>query len=85
MWHVTFKNNSDRPIGDIQYRTIYYSETGNVVDKGGIDSPLDKKIIQRVIPAKSTRTVEVNDGFVHSEGVRARFELVDCRFVADSR
>jgi len=85
MWRVTFKNNSDRPIGNIQYRTAYYSETGNLVDKGGVDSPLDKKIIQKVIPPKSTRTIEVNDGFTHSEAHRATFELVDCEFVTDSR
>jgi hypothetical protein len=85
MWKVTFKNNSDRPIGNIQYRTVYYSETGVVVDKGGIDSLLDKKVIQKVVPPKSTRTIEVNDGFIHSESHRASFQLVDCQFVADSR
>lgn len=85
MWYVTFRNNSNRPIGDIQYRTAYYSETGNLVDKGGIDSLLDKKIIQKVIPAKSTRTIEVNDGFVHSEAHRAQFQIVDCKFATDSR
>ena len=41
MWRVTFRNDSDQPIGDIEYRTLYYSETGNLVDKGGVDSPLD--------------------------------------------
>ena len=85
IWRVTFRNNSDRPIGDIQYRTLYFSETGNLVDKGGVDSLLDKKIIQKVIPPKSNRTIEVNDGFIHSKANRARFELMEWRFVADSR
>jgi len=85
LWQVTLKNNTSKPIGNIQYRTAYYSETGNIVDKGGIDSPLDKKIIQKVIPPKSTRTIEVNDGFTHREAHRAGFELVKWEFVADQR
>ncbi|MEP7340141.1 MAG: zinc ribbon domain-containing protein [Acidobacteriota bacterium] len=84
-WKVTFKNNSDKPIGNIQYRTTYYSETGAVVDKGGVDSPINKKIIQKVIPPNSTRTIEVNDGFTHSEAHTAKFELVDSQFVTDYR
>lgn len=85
IWHVELKNTTDQPIGDIKYRTAYYSETGNLVDKGGIDSPLGGKIIQRVIPPKSTRTIEINDGFTRSEAHRANFELVSWRFVSDHR
>lgn len=85
IWKVTFRNDSNKPIGNIQYRTAYYSETGTLVDKGGVDSPLDKKIIQKVIPAKSTRTIEVNDGFLHKEAHRATFTLIGSEFVADYR
>lgn len=85
IWRVTLKNNTSQPIGDIQYKTIYYSETGNVVDRGGVDSLLDKKMVQKVIPPGATRTIEINDGFTHSEAHRANFELIDWRFVADSR
>lgn len=85
IWRVTFKNNTDRPIGDIKYRTAYYSETGNQVDRGGVDALLDKNTVQKVIPPKSTRTIEINDGFTHSEAHRAGFELVSWRFVSDSR
>lgn len=85
LWRVTFKNVSDQSIGDIQYRTAYYSETGNLVDKGGVDSILDKKVVQKVVPPNSTRTIEINDGFLHSEAHRATFDLVGCRFIADSR
>lgn len=85
IWKVTFKNNSDKAIGNIKYRTVYYSETGTVVDKGGVDSILDKKLVQKVIPPKSTRTLEINDGFTHSQAHRAAFEIVGCEFVSDKR
>lgn len=85
IWRVSLKNNTARPISGIQYRTTYYSETGNVLGKGGVDSALDKKIVQKVIPPKATRTIEIKDGFTHSEVHRAHFQLVSWRFVADKR
>jgi hypothetical protein len=85
IWRVNLKNNTARPIGDIQYRTTYYSETGNVLGKGGVDSALAKKIVQKVIPPKATRTVEIEDGITHPEVHRAHFQLVSWRFVADKR
>lgn len=85
MWKVTFKNLSDQPIGNIRYRTAYFSETGAQVDKGGEAGVLGGKPVQKVIPAKSTRTIEINDGFTHSEAHRASFELVGWEFVVDKR
>ena len=85
MWKVTFRNTSDKPIGNISYETTYYSETGNVVDRGGVSSVVDKKVIQKVIAPKSKRTIEVNDGFTHSEAHTAIFLLTKCEFVNDQR
>lgn len=81
VWHVTFYNRSKRPVGDITYRTTYYSETGNKVDAGGVDAVLGNNMIQKVISPGQKRTLEINDGFLHSQAVRATFELVDWRFV----
>lgn len=86
-WKVTIRNKSDAPLGNITYRTVYLSETGGVVDKGGVDAALtgSQRMIQRVIPPKSSRTLEVNDGFINKEAHRARFELVDWEHVTDQR
>jgi hypothetical protein len=81
MWYVTLKNTTDRPIGDIKYRTTYYSETGNVVDKGGVDSILSDHMVQKIIPLKKSRMIEINDGFIHSESSKASFEIVEWKFV----
>jgi hypothetical protein len=84
--NVTFRNRSDKPVGNLTYRTHYFSETGNQVDQGGVDGLLgDTKKIQRVIAPKATRTIEVNDGFVHTEAYRANFELVGWEYVTDAR
>ncbi len=87
VWHVTFKNRSTRPVGNITYRTVYTSETGAVVDKGGVDSLLgsDSKKIQRVIGPGQTRTLEINDGFVNTQAHRASFTLVGWEYVQDGR
>src|SRR5262249_40896730 len=77
IWKVTLKNTSDRPIGDIRYRTAYFSEIGNQVGKGGVDAVLGGRMIQKVIPPKSTRIIEVNDGFTHIEAHHGTFDLVD--------
>ncbi|MBI4472288.1 MAG: hypothetical protein HY646_06440, partial [Acidobacteria bacterium] len=85
LWTVTFKNRSKKAVGNIKYRTEYSSETGNVVSKGGVDSLLNPGIIQKVIPPGASRTIEVNDGFIHSEAHRASFEIVGWDFVPDRR
>lgn len=78
VWKVTFRNKGKFDIGDIKYSTVYYSETGNVVDQGGTNSFADRTI-QKVIPAGKTRTIEINDGFLHSEAARATFSVESCR------
>src|SRR6476620_4305649 len=35
LWHITFWNRSDKPIGNIRYRTRYMAETGDQVDRAG--------------------------------------------------
>lgn len=78
LWTVTLKNRSDKPVGDIAYQTDYESETGNRVGRGS-------GVIQKVIPPKSSRTLEVNDGFINSQAHRAGFEISTWRYVADRR
>ena len=79
IWRVTIKNESDTPLGDIKYRTVYISESGNTVGKGGIDSLLGKDTIEKIVPAKKSRTFEVNDGFINDEADRADFQIVSWR------
>jgi hypothetical protein len=79
MWKVTIKNESDKPLGDIKFRTVYLSESGNVVAKGGVDSLLGKDTIEKIVPAKKSRTFEVNDGFISDEAERADFQIVTWR------
>jgi hypothetical protein len=81
IWKVTLRNNTDVKLGDIKFRTAYSSETGNVVSKGGTDGLLGKDTIEKIVPPKSTRTFEVNDGFVSDEAERAGFEIVDWRVI----
>lgn len=85
IWHVTFRNRSAKPVGNIKHRIAYYSETGEKVDSGGVDSILGAGVIQKVIPPKGTRALEINDGFLHHEAHRANFEVVGWQFVADRR
>jgi hypothetical protein len=79
LWDVTIRNNSDKPLGDIKFRTQYSSETGNIVSKGGVDGVLGKDTIEKVVPPGKTRKFEVNDGFVSDEAHKAGFELVSWR------
>lgn len=85
VWHITFRNNSDRPISNIAYRTTYWAENEEVVDRGGVDARLSPEVytIKRVIPPHSKRPLEINDGFVNHEAVRASFEIVSCEFVTN--
>lgn len=79
LWKVTIKNNSNSKLGDIKYSTEYTSETGNVVGRGGAGGLLGKDTIEKIVPPKSTRTFEVNDGFINSEAETASFEIVSWR------
>jgi hypothetical protein len=81
IWHVTFLNRSDKPIGNIRYRTRYHAETGDQVDQGGVDVLLGDYTIRKVIPPHQKRTIEINDGFLHHEAVRGSFEVVSWEFV----
>lgn len=81
IWKVTIKNVSDKPLGDIKFSTEYYSETGNIVSKGGTKGLLGKDTIEKVVPPKSTRTFEVNDGFVSDEADTASFVLESWRII----
>jgi hypothetical protein len=61
-----------------------FSTTSNhsdVLKSSSDDSPLGKKTIQKGIPPNSTRT----DGFLYIEAHTADFQVVNCRFVSDSR
>jgi hypothetical protein len=81
IWRVTFWNRSDKPIGNIHYRTRYTAETGDQVDRGGVDALLGDYTVRKVIPPHQKRTIEINDGFVHSEAARGSFEIVSWEFV----
>lgn len=79
VWTVTFQNKSDKPVGDITYKTHYVSETGN--DVGGTGGILGDGKIQKIIPPKQKRTITINDGFVHSQADSGEFEMTGWRFV----
>jgi hypothetical protein len=81
LWRVTFWNRSEKPIGNIRYRTRYTAETGDQVDRGGVDALFGDYIIRKVIPPHQKRTIEINDGFLHHEAARASFEVVSWEFV----
>ena len=81
IWVVTVKNVSDKPLGDIKFSTEYYSETHNVVSRGGTKGILGKDTIEKIVPPKSTRTFEVNDGFVSDEAHSADFQIVSWRVI----
>jgi hypothetical protein len=81
VWKVTIENISDKPLGDIKFRTAYYSETKNKVGQGGVDALLGKDTIEKIVPPKSKRTFEVNDGFISDEAHTGTFELVSWRII----
>lgn len=80
IWTVTFYNKSDKHIGDINYQTRYYSETGN--DLGGTGGFFSSGEVQKIIPPRQKRTIQINDGFIHKEAASANFTVTDWRFVA---
>ena len=84
VWHITFYNGSDEPVGNIKYRTRYYSETGNVVGSGGTEAVGEDRTIQKVIPPHQKRTIRINDGFLHREAADAVFEVVGWEFLPRS-
>jgi len=81
LWKVTIENLSDRTLGDMKYRTAYFSESGNKVASGGVDSLIGKDTIEKIVPPKSKRTFEVNDGFISDEANTATFQLVSWRVI----
>jgi len=81
LWTVTFENVCSRPVGNIKYRTSYFSETGNLVTTGGFGSVLGDGVIQKIVGPKSQRTIEINDGFIHHEASRAQFDVIGWEFV----
>lgn len=74
VWKLRIRNNSDLPIGDIKYRTLYYSETGNIV---GARSGL----IQRLIKPGIVMPFELKDGLVDQYALKASFKVTGWRFV----
>lgn len=81
LWKVTIKNVSDKPLGDIKFSTEYFSETKNVVSKGGTKGLVGKDTIEKIVPPKSTKTFDVNDGFVSDEAHTADLKLESWRIV----
>jgi hypothetical protein len=81
LWKVTIKNVSDKPLGDIKFSTEYYSETKNVVSKGGTKGLVGKDTIEKIVPPKSTKTFDVNDGFVSDEAHTAELKLESWRII----
>ena len=79
IWTVTFMNKSDKPIGDVEYQTRYYSETGN--DLGGTGGIFTSGEVQKIIPPKQKRTVKINDGFINKEADSATFKVTGWRFI----
>jgi hypothetical protein len=84
IWTVTFRNRSTRPVGNIKYVTDYRAETGDLVDQCG-EKAFGDHVIRKVIPAKSSRTLEINDCFVNHQAARAGFNVTGWEFVADRR
>ena len=73
LWHVTFFNRSDKPISNIRYRTRYNAETGDQVDRGGVDALLGDNMIRKVISPHKKRTIDINDGFPSPRGSESKF------------
>jgi uncharacterized membrane-anchored protein YhcB (DUF1043 family) len=81
VWEITFKNRSKRPVGNMKFRTEYFSETGRTISRGGLDRSLRQIVIQKVIAPLSSRTITINDGFVRNDASDASFVLVGWQFV----
>ena len=79
-WKVRFKNTSKDPVGNLQYRTSYFAETGVRVGVGGKSTPGGTPIYSR-IEAGTTRDLQINDGLLDSQAITGRFELTDCEIL----
>lgn|GEM_PF-3950379 len=80
VWNVTFLNRSKKPVGNIKYKTYYFSETKNLV-AGGKDNLFSSATIQKIIQPGRKRTVRINDGFISSEANTAAFEVVGWEYI----
>jgi hypothetical protein len=74
MWSLTLKNRSARSVGNLRYQTKYFAETGSQVDSS-------ERVIQKVLAPGQRRTIEVNDGFLHSEAHTATFTVLSSQFM----
>ena len=74
VWKTTLRNRSDKPVGNLGYKTTYFSETNNEVDS-------NSGLIQKVIAPRQKRTIEVNDGFISNEAHTANFVLTGWEYV----
>jgi hypothetical protein len=82
VWRVTIKNTSNKTIGNIKFRTVYASETGITVDKGGVDGITGKDgILKKILPGQTRTFEDVNDGFCNSDADKATFEIVEAEFI----
>jgi len=71
--HVTLKNLTDVPIGNIKYQTHYYAETGKQSGSFGGQGEIDK-----ILKPGQTRVFEVNDGFVQTfKADKMSFQITD--------
>jgi len=78
-WYLELCNRSSRPIGNIRYRTRYYSQTHVLVGAGGIESPFGgpfEGIIMKIIQPGEQREMIIDDGFVYPQTAYATFEVV---------
>jgi hypothetical protein len=82
LWSVLFKNESNRPVGNIRYVIYYYSETGGHV---GMLKQATERILQKVIPPGEYRILSIDDGLIDSQAHKAEFVVNGCEYVADLR
>ena len=80
VWQLTIKNNTRKKIGDLKYETRYYSESDKQLGPAGAPGQT-KHTLQIVIEPNETRTLEVKDGFTHSDVAKAQFDLKSWRFI----
>jgi hypothetical protein len=74
VWKITLRNRSEKPVGNLGYKTTYFSETNNEVDS-------NSGLIQKVITPRQKRTIEVNDGFISNDAHTANFVITGWEYV----
>jgi hypothetical protein len=84
-WQITLKNRSTRRLGNIKFRTEYFSETGKPVFKRGVNRVSAPGVIRKAVAPLSSRTIEINDGYINKDADTARFYVVGWEFVEDRR